>query len=175
MLRIVLLSGLVMCAGSGFAAYRHFEPEASLPGMSQSAADFLSGAPSRLMTMLSGDGSKAEKPRVARLPQASGAYNRGNDPLAYRQMKATASAMVEASPTARAQRDAGMAAAQERRWSKLFRSSPEESAQEGRLSGIQDRARERAEQQEHLRKLLRSQGYNGEIPTLPEGMKLKSN
>lgn len=173
MLKVVFLSGVLLCGGAGVAAVRQLEPDISASGMPAAAMRYIAGASSSLASLFLSRETKAERPRIAQLPQTSGVRNRGNSSLAYRKLKATASAMVEASPTARATRDAGRDAAHRNRWSKIFRTGPEEGAQAGRLSAISKRARERADQQEKFTKLLRENGYSGSVPNVPNGWKLE--
>lgn len=76
-------------------------------------------------------------------------------------MRATASTMVEASPTARAQRDAGRDASRERWWAKFSRKAPDQESTGGRLDALQTRARDRAAEEARWNNMLKEGGYTG--------------
>ncbi|MFK7837035.1 MAG: hypothetical protein AB8B60_12510 [Sulfitobacter sp.] len=176
MIKTIFLTGLLLCAGSGLAAYKQYNPGTTTAGMSHAAMNYMAGAPARLKNLLSArqpESPEVVRPRIARLPQASGVNNRGNTSLAERRMRATARSMVAASPTARAVRDTGRDSSHQRRWSKLMRKAPDEATQGGRLNAVQIRAREQAAEEADFQKMLKANGYTGPNMTLREFRAMK--
>ncbi len=142
MIKVVFAFGLMLTAGSGLAAYNYMKQSDMTAGASQTAMEFLVDAPAGIMTFLfSVTPEVAERPRIAQLPQTSGVRTRGNTSMAERNMRATARGMVNASPTARAHRDAQRDASHARHWTKFSRKAPEADVRGGRLSALQARSR----------------------------------
>ncbi len=161
MIRIIFSAGLLLCAGSGFAAYTQLNPGTSVGNMPQAAMQYLADTPARLKVLMAGEEPEPARPRIAQLPQTRGVNTRGNTSLAERKMRATARSMVNAAPAARAQRDANRDRAQQRKWSLFSRKAPQEKAQGGRLDAVQSRARARAVEEARWNDMLKAGGYTG--------------
>lgn len=65
MIKIVFTSGLLLCAGSGFAAYSQLNPGTSVSSMTQAAMQYLGDTPARIKLLLSNEEPEAARPRIA--------------------------------------------------------------------------------------------------------------